>query len=139
MNLKRPADRGFVIGTMLLATSVLLVTAAILLGIASGSTQSLQAFGLGFIVDRVWDPVQQVFGALPFIYGTLVTALIALLLAGLVGIGSAIFLAEYSPPWLRTPLSFFVELLAAIPSIVYGVWGLFVLAPFLRANVVPFL
>src|SRR5436853_7311849 len=83
MNLKRPADRGFVIGTMLLATSVLLVTAAILLGIASGSTQSLQQFGLGFIVNRTWDPVQEVFGALPFIYGTLVTSLSALPLPGL--------------------------------------------------------
>jgi phosphate transport system permease protein len=137
MNIKRPTDRAFIGGTMALAATILLVTAAILLGIGNGAGLSLRTFGLDFITNQTWDPVQEVFGALPFIFGTLITSLIALLLAGLVGIGSAIFLAELAPPWLRTPLSFFVELLAAIPSIVYGVWGLFVFAPFLRSNVVP--
>jgi phosphate transport system permease protein len=137
MSIKRPADRTFVYGTMALAATVLLVTAAILLGIGNGAGLSLRTFGLDFITSRTWDPVQEVFGALPFIFGTLVTSVIALMLAGLVGVGAAIFLAELAPSWLRTPLSFFVELLAAIPSIVYGVWGLFVFAPFLRDDVVP--
>lgn len=137
MNLKRPTDRAFIIGTMALAATVLLVTVLILLGIGNGAGLSLRTFGLDFVTSTTWDPVQEVFGALPFIFGTLVTSIIALLLAGLVGIGSAIFLAELAPMRLRTPLSFFVELLAAIPSIVYGVWGLFVFAPFLRSYVVP--
>jgi phosphate transport system permease protein len=137
MNIKRPTDRAFVGGTMALAATVLLVTAAILLGIGGGAGLSLRTFGLDFITGQTWDPVQEVFGALPFIFGTLVTSVIALALAGVVGVGSAIFLAELAPTWLRTPLSFFVELLAAIPSIVYGVWGLFVFAPFLREDVVP--
>ncbi len=137
MNLKRPTDRAFIIGTMALAATVLLVTILILLGIGNGAGLSLRTFGLDFVTSTTWDPVQEVFGALPFIFGTLVTSIIALLLAGLVGIGSAIFLAELAPMRLRTPLSFFVELLAAIPSIVYGVWGLFVFAPFLRSYVVP--
>ena len=137
MTITRPADRVFVYGTMALAALILVVTVAILIGITNGASLSVRTFGAGFITGTTWDPVQEVFGALPFIYGTLVTSLIALLLAGLIGIGSAIFLAELAPPWMRTPVSFMVELLAAIPSIVYGIWGLFVFAPFLRANVVP--
>jgi phosphate transport system permease protein len=126
-----------VIATLLLAVSVLLVTLGILVGIAGGAGLSLRTFGPGFVAEQNWDPVQEIFGALPFIYGTLVTSLIALLLAGLIGLGGAIFLAEIAPGWLRGPLSFMVELLAAIPSVVYGVWGLFVFAPLLRQTLVP--
>jgi phosphate transport system permease protein len=137
MRLTRTSDRTFVYATGALAATVLLVTVGILIGISNGASLSLRTFGLGFITEQTWDPVAEVFGALPFIYGTLVTAFIAILLSGLVGIGAAIFLAELAPPWLRNPLSFMVELLAAIPSIVYGIWGLFVFAPFLRQDVVP--
>jgi phosphate transport system permease protein len=139
MRVSRPTDRAFIAATLALAMLVLLVTAGILLGIISGATLSLERFGLGFLTTQTWDPVREVFGALPFIYGTLVTAGIALGLAGLVGVGGAIFLAELAPARVRAPLSFLVELLAAIPSIVYGIWGLFVFAPFLRTTVVPVL
>lgn len=137
MKLTRSSDKVFVRGTMLMSASLLLITVALLIGIGNGASLSLRTFRLGFITEKTWDPVQEVFGALPFIYGTLVTSLIALLLAGFVGVGGAIFLAELAPPWVRSPLSFMVELLAAIPSIVYGIWGLFVFAPFLRENVAP--
>jgi phosphate transport system permease protein len=139
MRVSRPTDRAFIAATLALALLVLLVTAGILLGIINGATLSLERFGPGFLTGQTWDPVQEVFGALPFIYGTLVTAGIALGLAGLVGVGGAIFLAELAPARVRAPLSFLVELLAAIPSIVYGIWGLFVFAPFLRTTVVPVL
>ncbi|MGI8588872.1 MAG: phosphate ABC transporter permease subunit PstC [Chloroflexia bacterium] len=122
---------------LVLATSVVLIVGAMLWNMTWEARQSLKQFGLDFLTGQVWDPVHAVFGALPFIYGTLLTSLIALLLAGFVGLGAAIFLAEISPGPLRTPLSFLIELLAAIPSVVYGVWGIFVLGPFLKTNVVP--
>jgi phosphate transport system permease protein len=137
MRATRISDRVFTIAALALAGLVLFVTAAILLGIVDGSQPSIREFGSSFITGQTWDPVQEVFGALPFIYGTLVTAFSALLLSGLAGIGAAIFLAEIAPARVRTPLSFMVELLAGIPSIVYGIWGLFVLAPLLRQDVVP--
>jgi phosphate transport system permease protein len=139
MKTTRLSDRAFTIAALVLAALVLVVTAAILLGIIDGSQPTIREFGGSFITGQTWDPVQEVYGALPFIFGTLVTSFSALLLAGLVGLGAAIFLAEIAPPRGRTPLSFMVELLAGIPSIVYGIWGLFVLAPLLREDVVPFL
>jgi len=108
MRVSRPSDRVFIGGTMVLATVVLLVTVAILLGITNGASLSIGQFGPGFLTGTTWDPVAEVFGALPFIYGTLVTATIALLLAGLVGVGGAIFLAELAPPRVRAPISFLV-------------------------------
>ena len=137
MRTARLTDRMFIALTLLMAGSVLAVTTAILIGISGGASQSLQQFGLRFILGQEWDPVREVFGALPFIFGTLITSAIALVLAGLVGVGAAIFLAELAPRPLQALLSFVVELLAAIPSVVYGVWGLFVFAPFLREDVVP--
>lgn len=98
---------------------------------------SVQRFGLAFVTGTVWDPVFREFGALPFIYGTVVSSVLALLIAGPIGLGIAIYLSELCPPFLRTPLSFLVELLAAIPSVVYGLWGIFVLAPILRDWVQP--
>jgi phosphate transport system permease protein len=139
MKTTRLSDRAFTIAALVLAALVLVVTAAILLGIIDGSQPTIREFGGSFITGQTWDPVQEIYGALPFIFGTLVTSFSALLLAGLVGLGAAIFLAEIAPPRGRTPLSFMVELLAGIPSIVYGIWGLFVLAPLLREDVVPFL
>lgn len=93
---------------------------------------SVERFGLRFLVGTQWDPVRERFGALPFIYGTLVSSLIAILLAVPMGLGVAFFLSELAPRWLRQPVSFLVELLAAIPSVVYGLWGVFVLVPIIR-------
>lgn len=89
-------------------------------------------FGWAFLGGRTWDPVAEEFGALPFIWGTLVSSFLAIAIAAPLSIGAAIFLAEIAPPWIRTPVSFMIELLAAIPSIVYGLWGIFVLIPALR-------
>ncbi|MGD0575992.1 MAG: phosphate ABC transporter permease subunit PstC [Anaerolineales bacterium] len=94
------------------------------------SAESRLAFGLRFLVTAQWDPaLKQVFGALPFIQGTLVTSLVALVIALPMGLGTAIFLAEMAPAWLRQPVGFLVEMLAAVPSVVYGVWGLFAFIP----------
>jgi phosphate transport system permease protein len=92
-------------------------------------------YGLSFLVTSVWNPVSEQFGALAFIYGTLVTSAVALLLAVPFSVGAALFLAEYAPRWLRGPLAFLIELLAIVPSIIYGLWGFFVLVPFMRSVV----
>lgn len=99
------------------------------------STLSIHTFGWRFWVSREWDPVGGHFGALPFIWGTLVTSIAALILAVPLSLGTAIFTAEVAPRWLRQPVSFVVELLAAIPSVVYGLWGVFVMVPWLREHV----
>ena len=104
-----------------------------------GSELSLKQFGWKFLTTSKWDPVAEEYGALPFIFGTLVSSLLALLIALPLSIGVAIFLSELAPRWLERPVSFLVELLAAIPSIVYGLWGIFVLVPWLRNSVEPFL
>ena len=93
---------------------------------------AISRFGLSFISSTTWDPVKQVFGALPAIYGTLLSSVIALIIAVPVSLGAAIFLVELSPAWLRDPASFVIEMLAAIPSVIIGLWGLFVLVPFVR-------
>src|SRR5262245_41265761 len=98
---------------------------------------SVRAFGLQFLYTSVWDPVAERFGAVPFIYGTVVSSLLALLISVPLGLGAAIYLAELAPQWIRTPIAFLVELVAAIPSVVYGLWGIFVLAPLLRVWVQP--
>lgn len=105
----------------------------------SASALSIEEFGLGFITSSIWDPVLEEYGALPFIYGTLVTSSLALFIALPLSVGIAIFLSELAPRWLERPVSFFVELLAAIPSIVYGLWGFFVMVPWLREYIQPFL
>jgi len=104
-----------------------------------GSSETFSEFGLSFLTGKVWDPVSGEFGALPFVYGTVLSSLIALLLAVPLSIGVALFLSEMAPRWLEKPLSFLVELLAAIPSIVYGLWGIFVLVPWLRTDIEPLL
>src|SRR6058998_222072 len=98
---------------------------------------AIQRFGGTFLWTSVWDPVAGVFGAAPMIFGTLASSLLALLLAVPLALGVAIYLTEFSPKWLRQPIAFLVELLAAIPSVVYGLWGIFVLIPFLRSYIVP--
>jgi phosphate transport system permease protein len=106
---------------------------------AWGGREAFAEFGWGFLTSTEWDPVQQKFGALVPIYGTLVTAALALLLAVPVSFGIALFLTEVAPPWLRTPVGAAIELLAGIPSIIYGMWGLFVLVPWLGEHVFPWL
>jgi phosphate transport system permease protein len=132
-----PADRGFAAvvygGSVLFA--VLIV--GLFVELVVGSWPSIVAFGPSFIFKSAWDPIGNKFGALPMIYGTVVTSLIAIVLAAAVGIMAAVFLADFAPRWLATPLSFLIELLAAVPSVVFGVWGLFVLAPFVRTTIGP--
>ena len=103
------------------------------------SRASLTAFGWHFIWSRDWDPVREQFGALPFIFGTIVSSLVALVLAVPISICSAAWISELAPPWLKGPAGFLIELLAAVPSVVYGLWGIFVLCPFLRNVGEPFL
>jgi phosphate transport system permease protein len=132
-------DRVFRYVVTALSAGTLVLLALIVILLLIDARMALGTFGLQFITGSTWDPVFEEFGALPFIYGTLVTSAIALLVAGPIGVGAALFLAEYSPDWLREPVSFVVELLAVIPSIIYGLWGLFVLAPIMRDTVEPFL
>ena len=101
------------------------------------SQLSRNTFGAGFLTDSTWDPVNEVFGALPFIFGTLVSSFLALLIAVPFSLGIAIFLSELAPEKLRTPLSFIIELLAAVPSVIIGLWGIFILAPFIRDYLAP--
>ncbi|MGK9475818.1 phosphate ABC transporter permease subunit PstC [Melioribacter sp. OK-6-Me] len=103
------------------------------------SKLSIDKFGWDFITETTWDPVEEIYGALPSIYGTLVSSFLALLMAVPLSLAVAIYLAESAPGWLEKPLSFMIELLAGVPSIVYGLWGIFVLVPWLREDVEPFL
>ena len=135
----RGADRAFTAGVTALALLVPLTLAGIALLIVLDALPALRAFGLGFLVSTRWDPVHGVFGAAAYLFGTLVTTAIALLLATPVAVGAAIFLTEYAPRALRAPLAFVIELLAYIPSIVYGLWGLFVLVPLFRDELDPIL
>src|SRR5205809_2134169 len=100
---------------------------------------ALRRFGPSFLWTSTWDPIAEIYGAAPMIFGTLASSLLALLIAVPLALGVAIFLTELAPRWLRQPVAFLVELLAAIPSVVYGLWGIFVLIPFLRSSVVPVL
>jgi phosphate transport system permease protein len=132
-----PGDLVFRALAMLFAATVIGVVLLMVAQMTQASGASLHAFGFRFILSQEWDPVREVFGALPFIYGTVVSSLLAILFAVPVSFGVAIFLTELSPVWLRSPLSALVELLAAVPSVVYGLWGIFGLAPFLREHVEP--
>ena len=133
------ADHTFRYAMLLSAAAVLGVLILIVYELVVRSGLSWHAFGLRFFVGRDWNPVEEQFGALPFIYGTLVSSLLALIISVPLAIGVAMFTTEMCPPWLRGPLSFTTELLAAIPSVIYGLWGIFVLAPLLRTYVQPFL
>ncbi|HEY3638466.1 MAG TPA: phosphate ABC transporter permease subunit PstC [Rhizomicrobium sp.] len=116
---------------------VVLVFAGIIIALAQGAWPALHKFGFGFLTSTAWNPVTEKFGALPAIYGTLLTSVLAMLIAVPVGIGIAIFLTELCPRPLRRPVGIAVELLAGIPSIIYGIWGLFVFAPFFQQFVEP--
>jgi phosphate transport system permease protein len=140
--LKKPsafADRGFRMLIFGCATSVLLIVGLIVMELVQRSQLSLHAFGWQFFKGENWDPVSGDFGALPFIYGTVVSSLLALVLAVPLGVGVAVFTTEMCPRPLRKPIAFMVELLAAIPSVIYGLWGIFVLVPLLRTVVEPWL
>ena len=125
--------------TRFFAFFVFSLLAAILVSLAYGSSLSMQKFGLGFLFDAEWNPVTEEFGALVPIVGTLVTSAIALLIAIPVSFGIAVYLTELSPVWLRRPLGTAIEMLAAIPSIIYGMWGLFIFAPIFQSQVQPIL
>ena len=121
------------------AIGVLLLLSGVIISLIEGSIPAIKAFGFGFLVSQRWNPVTENFGALPAIYGTIVTSFIAMLIAVPVGLMIAFFLTELCPQWLRRPIGTAIELLAGIPSIIYGIWGLFIFAPFLQATLQPFL
>lgn len=132
--IEKSLDRGFIWLTRIFAFAIALVLLGIALQVGTNALPAIQQFGPGFIFDQAWDPVNDKYGALPMIYGTLISSLIALLLAVPIGVGTAIFLSEnFIPLPIRTTLVFLIELLAAIPSVVYGIWGIFVLIPITTA------
>ena len=133
------SDGVFSGATLAAALVVLLLLGGVILSLVVGAMPAIRAFGFGFVTSTSWNPVTEQFGAGPAIYGTLVTSLIAMTIAVPIGIGIAVFLTELCPPTLRRPIGMAIELLAGIPSIIYGIWGLFVLAPFLQRHVQPWL
>jgi phosphate transport system permease protein len=135
----RLGDLGFRVLTRTAAIAVLIILGAVILSLIQGSVPALRAFGLNFLIEERWNPVTERFGALAPIYGTLVTAFISMLIAVPVGLMIAVFLTELCPMWLRRPIGIAIELLAGIPSIIYGIWGLFMFAPFLQQTLQPFL
>jgi len=132
-------DRIFALTLTALGGAVLLVVGVVVLELYRVAQPALAKGGLRFLLDRDWDPVLGSFGALPFVYGTVVTSGVAVLVAVPVSVGLALFLSEMGPPKLRPVVSFLIETLAAIPSVVYGLWGLFVVVPLLRDHVEPVL
>jgi phosphate transport system permease protein len=123
--------------TMALVVPVLLLLIFAAVGVAGWP--ALREFGMGFLTSSEWDPVNGRFGAAPALFGTIVTSALALAIATPLALGVAIFLSEFCPAWLRQPVAFTVDLLAAIPSVIYGLWGIFVLVPLLRERAMPFL
>jgi phosphate transport system permease protein len=119
------------------AILVLVILSGVIIALINGSLPALQAFGFNFLIEERWNPVTEKFGALAPIYGTLVTSFIAMLIAVPLGLLIALFLTELCPMWLRRPIGIAIELLAGIPSIIYGIWGLFVFAPFLQRTLQP--
>ena len=135
----RLGDLLFRNATMLSAYGVLILLSGVIVSLIIGAAPALQQFGFGFLFSEKWNPVTENFGAFSPITGTLVTSFLAMLIAVPISTGIAVFLTELCPPALKRPLGIAIELLAGIPSIIYGIWGLFVLAPFLQTTVQPFL
>jgi phosphate transport system permease protein len=131
------ADAAFHGLTALFALLVLMILGGVIVALALGAAPALRQFGFGFLTTASWNPVTGMFGALAPIYGTLVTSAIAMLVGVPLAFGIALFITELCPAWLKRPLGTLIELLAAIPSIIYGIWGMFVLAPFLQEHVQP--
>src|ERR1043166_1630794 len=132
-------DRVFKALTLVMALSVFLLIVLIGYELARDSHLALRKFGWRFLVGSDWDPVNEQFGALPFIFGTLVSSAIALILAVPLSIATAVYLTEIAPFWLRQVLTLFIELLAAIPSVILGLWGIFVMVPWCRQHLFPWL
>jgi phosphate transport system permease protein len=126
------ADRVFPNMTLVFAAVIVAILVGLLIILNTNAVPAFNKFGLSFIGSTIWDPVREIFGALPAIYGTLLTSAIGLLLAVPISLGAAIFLVEVAPPWLSGPVSFIIEMLAAIPSVIIGLWGLFVLVPAIK-------
>ncbi len=137
--LRRLADPVFARTVLLAAVAIPVLMGLMLYALTQAAQLSIVQFGLPFLWSTEWDPVHQQFGAMPFIYGTVVSSILALLIGGPVALGAAICLTEMMPGWLREPVAVLVELLAAIPSVVYGLWGIFVLVPIIRTGAEPFL
>jgi phosphate transport system permease protein len=133
----RFGDTAFRHLTRAAAILVLIILSGVIIALIRGSLPALQAFGLDFLIEERWNPVTEKFGALAPIYGTLVTSFIAMLIAVPLGLLIALFLTELCPMWLRRPIGIAIELLAGIPSIIYGIWGLFAFAPFLQRTLQP--
>ncbi len=132
-------DRIYRVATTAFALSIPLLLVLLSAEVAAAAWPALKTFGFSFLTSSRWDAVAGEFGAAPAIYGTIVSSVLALLVATPLAIGVAIFLSEFAPSWLRQPVAFLVDLLAAIPSVVYGLWGIFVLVPLLREHVMPLL
>ena len=132
------ADKLFEYGVMVVALSTLILVWALVAKMAMDAQPSLERYGLGFLIGTEWDPNKEMFGALPFVFGTLLTSGIAMLIGVPLSIGIAIYLSELAPPWIREPLSFVVELLAAVPSVIYGLWAMYALRPFISGSIEPF-
>src|SRR5713101_354702 len=135
----RDGDQIAYLLTFIFASAIILITALLFFELYRSSVLTRQKFGWSFLTGRTWDPVALEFGALPFVYGTLVTSILALILGVPVGIGAAIFLAELAPPRISDGLAFLIELLAAVPSVIYGLLAIFTLVPVVRDYVAPFL
>jgi phosphate transport system permease protein len=135
----RLADKAFQYLTQATALGVLALLGCIILALIIGALPALRTFGFDFLLTQSWNPVTERFGALAPVYGTIVTSVIAMAIAIPIGLLVAVFLTELCPLWLRRPVGIAIELLAGIPSIIYGIWGLFVLAPFLQVHVQPLL
>ncbi len=130
-------DSGFRLLTLCSAAAVLVILGGVILSLVLGSLPAVREFGFSFLANQSWNPVTDKFGALPAIYGTIVTSVLAMIIAIPVGIGIAVFLTELCPPRLRRPIGIAIELLAGIPSIIYGIWGLFIFAPFVQEYIEP--
>jgi len=130
-------DRIFKWLTLAMALSVFVLIVLIGFELWRGAHLALQRFGWGFLASSEWDPVNEQFGALPFIFGTLVSSAVALIIAVPISVATAVYLTELAPLWLRQPLVLFIELLAAVPSVILGLWGIFVMVPWLREHLFP--
>ncbi|WP_119322109.1 phosphate ABC transporter permease subunit PstC [Capsulimonas corticalis] len=131
----RYGDRIYAAITFLASLSIFGIIVWLAVQLSSASSESIHKFGWGYITKSTWDETTDVYGILPYIFGTLYSSFLALLIAVPISIGSAVFLSELAPKWLRTPMTFLIELLAAIPSVVYGLWGIFVMLPWLKDHV----
>ncbi len=133
------ADQGFKWLTLLMAVSIFVLIGLIGCELAQGSHLALKKFGWRFLVNSDWDPVNEQFGALPFVFGTLVSSVIAVLIAVPLSVATAVYLTEIAPVWVRQVLTLFIELLAAVPSVIIGLWGIFVMVPWLREHLFAWL